>query len=1602
MSSKIDIIIPIYNEAENLVALIGRLDSTFHKAKLAYHLYFVDDHSTDRGVKILNSLKTRYPITILTKNGNQGKAYSILEGAAVSTAPYIAMIDADLQYPPEIIPEMLALAKKNAVVVAKRNDYQESKVRHFLSKGFQWFFGKVLHGLDCDVQSGLKVFSKEVIKHLSAEQVTAWTLDIPLLTTAMNLGYDIKQVDITFEKRAKGESKIKLITSIKEIGGQAISYKLKHKRNIQIPPENKDNMLGAGMYHKGKRFITHTTLLSDDSAVNVITQKQKAFLIFLVTFLVGSFFLDFVDTIKLFVAVLSAVYFADVFFNLYVVLKSLKTPPEIKVSAEEIFSLADKDLPTYTVLCPLYKEAHVLPQFVSAIEKMEWPKKKLDVILLLEADDLVTIDAASKMKLPSFVSVQVVPDSQPKTKPKACNYGLHFAKGEFLVIYDAEDVPDPLQLKKVYLAFLKSPTSVKCIQAKLNFYNPYQNLLTRFFTAEYSLWFDVVLTGLQGIETSLPLGGTSNHFRTQDLKDLEGWDSFNVTEDADLGIRLFKRGGRTAIIDSITLEEANSSWSNWLRQRSRWIKGYMQTYLVHMRNPYKFFKEYGWHALLFQLVMGGKIAFMLINPFMWLLTVSYFGLYAIVGPTIESFYPSIVFYMAVTSLVFGNFLFIYYYMIGAAKREHWSIIKWVFLVPIYWLLVSVAATIALYQLIVKPHYWEKTVHGLHVKKTIDEGSQEVVKDAVINAQVETEEVVKQSTLPIFAFTNEKLKRFTLLHKKMNKASILGFLEKCKQPAYRGAFFLILANIAANVLNLLTNIYTGHVLPFADFGVVNTFTSILYLLMIPTSALATTINHQTAFLMGKYKSKSMYKFWGSIRKSSLIIGLILSGLWVAFSPALQQIFGTPTIVPILVFAPLLFITILTNVDRGYIKGRMMFGAVALVAIVEPLSRIISTVVIAHLQWGRMLYLAIPISTFVSFLVAYHYAKKEKDTIADVKDFNLPSQFFWLALLAGLSTIAFFSLDNILVAHYLGAEAAGKYAFLGLIGKIIYFAGNLILTFITPIISHQEGSGKKTDKPFVILIWSTALVSFIGFVGLGLILPRFGAALYSEKLIAIATYLPLYCLGIALFNISQVYANYHLAKRNYLFPFVAFVLAIFQVIGFALFHRNLQDIINIMFFTGLSNLVVLAILDAIYFKIKTPLANVVDALDLFNRLPFSLRTKTNKLKDNYSVLFFNWRDTKHVWAGGAEYYIQEIAEELVRTGHNVTIFCGNDGKNPRNEKVNGVQIIRRGGFYTVYFWAFVYYQLKLKNLFDVIVDCENGIPFLTPIYSKQPVFLLIHHIHQEVFRQHLPFPLSAVANFIEGTIMPVVYRTRNIITVSESSKTEIIQIGLGDQTSINIVNPGVSPTAFTKKKKTTHPSVVYIGRLKQYKNVHVLVEAFASVLEKFPKATLTIGGSGEARSELILLAQKLGIESQIVFIKDISNEEKVALFAKSWVAVQPSMIEGWGITVIEANAAHTPVIASNVKGLKDSIQNGVTGILVEPKQPKLLAEAIINLFDSPKLRTTFSENAYKWAQEFIWEKKAARFLQILESSLNLTSTDTNLESNQNEVAKAYEQI
>jgi cellulose synthase/poly-beta-1,6-N-acetylglucosamine synthase-like glycosyltransferase len=387
----------------------------------------------------------------------------------------------------------------------------------------------------------------------------------------------------------------------------------------------------------------------------------------------------------------------------------LKADASIVVDRRQLDRLRDSELPVYTILLPVFREASMIEQLVSGITALDYPQKKLDVKLLVEEDDDDTRHAIEKAHLPRCFEVIVVPDEGPRGKPRACNAGLARAKGKFLVIYDAEDRPERDQLRKAVCAFGQLELNVVCLQAKLNYFNRSHNLLTRWFTAEYSVWFDQLLPGLQAADVAIPLGGTSNHFVTASLARLGGWNAYNVTEDAELGLRIFLRGWKTAVLDTTTYEEATSRYGNWIRQRSRWVKGYMQTWLSHMRHPYALARDIGLKAFLaFNLFFGACTICLLLNPVYWLLTALWF---ATRWGWIEAVFPRPILYIGLIGLFIGNAACVLFIVGGAFARRNYSDVKWAFLAPLYWLLMSIAAYKALIQLFSKPSYWGKTEHG---------------------------------------------------------------------------------------------------------------------------------------------------------------------------------------------------------------------------------------------------------------------------------------------------------------------------------------------------------------------------------------------------------------------------------------------------------------------------------------------------------------------------------------------------------------------------------------------------------------------------------------------------------------------------------------------------------------------------------------------------------------------------------------------------------------------------------------------------------------------------------------------------------------------------
>ncbi|MGE3303275.1 MAG: glycosyltransferase [Hyphomonadaceae bacterium] len=359
-------------------------------------------------------------------------------------------------------------------------------------------------------------------------------------------------------------------------------------------------------------------------------------------------------------------------------------------------------LPVYTILCPLYREAHMIAPLLARLGALDYPADKLDLKLVLESDDRETLDAANAMALPAHVEVIATPSGLPRTKPKALNYALKFARGQFVTIFDAEDAPDPRQLRAALDAFAEGGEDMGCVQAPLLIDNAPASWLATQFAAEYAIQFRGVLPLLARTGRPLMLGGTSNHFRASALAGCGGWDPFNVTEDADIGYRLARDGWRSAMIAPATWEEAPVGLTPWLRQRTRWLKGHMQTWLVLMRDPIAVAREMGWLSFaMTQFTLGGAI-------------VSAFAhLPILITLAAAAALESIELSWAHWALALAGYCTAAYSAITAAADLRQPRIAFAALtMPLYWPLSTLAAAAAVFGILFRPHYWAKTEHGV--------------------------------------------------------------------------------------------------------------------------------------------------------------------------------------------------------------------------------------------------------------------------------------------------------------------------------------------------------------------------------------------------------------------------------------------------------------------------------------------------------------------------------------------------------------------------------------------------------------------------------------------------------------------------------------------------------------------------------------------------------------------------------------------------------------------------------------------------------------------------------------------------------------------------
>ena len=363
--------------------------------------------------------------------------------------------------------------------------------------------------------------------------------------------------------------------------------------------------------------------------------------------------------------------------------------------------------------------------------------------------------------------------------------------------------------------------------------------------------------------------------------------------------------------------------------------------------------------------------------------------------------------------------------------------------------------------------------------------------------------------------------------------------------------------------------------------------------------------------------------------------------------------------------------------------------------------------------------------------------------------------------------------------------------------------------------------------------------------------------------------------------------------------------------------------------------------------------------------------------YRILFVNWRDIRNPEAGGAEVHLHEISRRIATHGHRVTVLASSFKGSTAEEEIDGVRVVRCGGKFTFNFHVpGAIKKLERREAFDVIIDDINKIPFYTPLYIRKPLLALAHHLFgHTIFLETIP-PLALYV-LLSELMIPVVYKRTRLVVVSESTKEELVKRGLPAE-NIGIVYNAVDHSRYTPsgEAKPSRPLIGYVGRIKRYKRIDYLLRALQIVQARIPEVRLKVAGSGDYLDSLVVLAGRLGIEDRVDFMGFVSEQEKIDMLREAQVVVNPSSKEGWGVTVIEANACGTPVIASDVPGLRDAVVDGETGFLVSYGDVEGFAARIIQVLEDGSLRKRLSDRGVEWAGKFNWDNSADAMLKAID--------------------------
>ncbi len=707
----VSVIVPaVRRDKPYLRGCFEQVDAAIKGVGYSYEILVIGDHSSKAIKALVEECSHRFPLRFVETHGVKGRSSALKKGVDEAIGGTVVLLDPDLRCPPEAFGSMILEMREADVLVASRVKYPFFAYALF-SKIYRWIFARIFLSVDADVRSGLKMFRNSLVHDLRFDPEFDLRLgfDAFLLYHARRAGWKLRSVKVPYTRPLFHHGPLGAITSRTSLAFGivliAIGRVLRFLFPFLYPPQPQE------YFEAGFTNINDYLFLAPEQSAKGHLTREVYFLVFWSALAIYLWFnLIYIFTGKgfawSFFFHVAVVQFSLILFKAYVVRITFLLPPQPPRMLRDDEKV---NLPVISVVLPVYKEKEIIPQLCQRMMDMDYPPENLDLIFVFESGDDETIEAFQQYPKPAHFKGLVSPDVKPKTKPKALNVALRETKGDLLVIFDAETLPETDQFMKVVAAFRGDPT-LDYIHCRIDVYNPNRNWITKMYTAEFSFFYNFFLPGLATVHSPTPISGHSVYFRREQLVKVGGWDAYNLAEDCDIGIRMFRNGyKRATVLDSYSWEQSTTNIFSWMKQRTRWMQGFVQTSMVNLRFPALLWKDLGGlrNMVLFLFHVPGGVFLNGLNLAQWGMLVFW---YATSDPIIQSIFTDVLLYLSVVSFILGNIIFTYFNLIGLFYRKYYSFVGQALFSPVYWIMLSFATVRAIIRFFLQESTWDKTTH----------------------------------------------------------------------------------------------------------------------------------------------------------------------------------------------------------------------------------------------------------------------------------------------------------------------------------------------------------------------------------------------------------------------------------------------------------------------------------------------------------------------------------------------------------------------------------------------------------------------------------------------------------------------------------------------------------------------------------------------------------------------------------------------------------------------------------------------------------------------------------------------------------------------------